>query len=99
MFERSAPLLASSICVVLFGAVAAHAADLPRNFEQILPRGRIAAIDAPQFVSARQANVLPDSWVLGVLIDGKARAYSLRLLSSHEVVNDSIGSTHFAAVW
>lgn len=73
--------------------------DRPAGFEQILPRGGIAAITNPTYVPADKALIAPDSWVLGVVIDGQARAYSLNLLNSHEVVNDRIGDTHFAAVW
>ena len=73
--------------------------DLPDSFEQIIPRGRIAAIDDPQFVPASEASISDDSVVLGVIIDGQARAYSIRLLNAHEVVNDAIGETNFAAVW
>ncbi len=73
--------------------------DLPDGFEQIVPRGRIAAIDEPQFVHASEASIADDSVVLGVVIDGQARAYSIRLLNAHEVVNDTIGETNFAAVW
>ncbi len=73
--------------------------DRPAGYEQILPRGRIAAITHPTYVPADQAVIAPDSWVLGVVIAGQPRAYSLNLLNSHEVVNDRIGDTHFAAVW
>ncbi len=76
-----------------------QAEDLPKEFKQILPRGRIAAITQPQFVSTSEANIADDSWILGVVIDGQARAYSLNLLNSHEVVNDRIGNIAFAAVW
>jgi hypothetical protein len=69
------------------------------NFEQLLPRGRIAAITQPVYVSADQAEIAPDSWVLGVVINGQARAYSLNLLNAHEVVNDEIDGKPFAAVW
>jgi hypothetical protein len=73
--------------------------DLPREFEQILPRGAISAITAPEFVSAEEAEIGDHSWVLGVVVNGQARAYSLNLLNSHEIVNDRIGETAFAAVW
>lgn len=73
--------------------------DLPDAYRQILPRGRIAAIMNPQFVSAEEADIPDNAWVLGVVIDGQARAYSLNLLNSHEVVNDQVGDTPFAAVW
>ena len=73
--------------------------NLPKGFKQMIPRGQIAAISQPQFVSGDSANIADDSWVLGVVIDGHARAYSLNLLNSHEVVNDRIGNIAFAAVW
>ena len=73
--------------------------DLPKEFKQLSPRGQIAAISQPEFVTADSAKVADDSWVLGVVIDGQARAYSLNLLNSHEVVNDRVGKTAFAAVW
>ena len=69
------------------------------GFKQILPRGAIAAITQPQYVAAEEANIAGSSYVLGVVIDGQARAYSLNLLNHHEVVNDQIGDKTFAAVW
>jgi hypothetical protein len=73
--------------------------SVPEGYEQILPRGGIPAIDNPKYVSADEANILDDSFVLGVVIEGQAVAYSLNLLNSHEIVNDTIGKTNFAAVW
>jgi hypothetical protein len=37
--------------------------------------------------------------VLGVEVEGVAKAYSLNLLNHHEVVNDRSGDTAYAAVW
>ncbi len=71
----------------------------PDGYVQILPRGGIPAIDDPVYVPAGEARIREDAWVLGVIIDDQARAYSLELLNSHEVVNDTIGETDFAAVW
>jgi hypothetical protein len=78
---------------------AADRNELPSNFKRLLPRGRIAGIRKPTYVSVEEARIRPEAWVLGVEIEGEARAYSLNLLNSHEVVNDTIGSTPFAAVW
>jgi hypothetical protein len=69
------------------------------DYKQILPRGAIAAITDPQYVSASEASINPNSYVLGVVIDGQARAYSLNILNHHEVVNDKIGDLAYAAVW
>ncbi len=73
--------------------------DLPDSFQQLLPRGGIPAIHAPDFVTADEADVPEDAWVLGIALDGEARAYSLNLLNQHEVVNDRLGELPIAAVW
>lgn len=86
-------------CIFLTSTAFTQSKDLPKDFKQILPRGRIAAITNPTFVPAAKAKISADAWILGVVIDGQARAYSLNLLNSHEVVNDQIGQTAFAAVW
>ena len=53
----------------------------------------------PQFVPAAEAALPDDAWILGVAVDGDARAYSLNLLNHHEVVNDVVGGRPLAAVW
>jgi carotenoid cleavage dioxygenase-like enzyme len=97
--QRVATTLAAA--TLLAGAVplAAQQQDVPEGYVQILQRGGIPAIDDPVYIPAAEAQIREDAWVLGVVIDGQARAYSLALLNSHEVVNDSIGDTDFAAVW
>lgn len=77
----------------------AAAEELPKGYRQVLPRGRIAAIDTPRFVPAAEARIPGHAWVLGVVVEGEARAYSLNLLNQHEIVNDRAGGTSFAAVW
>ncbi len=91
------------ILIIVISAFASTACtqskDLPKEFEQLLPRGAIAAITQPEFVSADQADISNNAWVLGVVFEGQAQAYSLTLLNSHEIVNHQIGNTAFAAVW
>jgi hypothetical protein len=64
-----------------------------------MERGRIPAVDAPEFVAASAAKLPPEAWVLGVVVDGQARAYSLNLLNAHEVVNDRFGERLVAVIW
>lgn len=71
----------------------------PPGVQQILPRGGIPAVFNPRFVSAAEASIPDDAWVLGVVVEGTPKAYSLNLLNRHEVVNDRSGNTDFAAVW
>ncbi len=75
------------------------AEELPPGVEQILPRGGIPAIFAPQFVTAEEADIPDEAWVLGAAAEGQAKAYSLNLLNHHEVVNDRLGDRPVAAVW
>jgi len=85
----------------LFGLLAATAlsGDMPKGYQQVLPPGRIPSIDNPRFVPAATAKIPGGAWVLGVLVEGEARAYSLNLLNRHEIVNDRAGGASFAAVW
>jgi hypothetical protein len=53
------------------------------------PRDGIPAIDHPRFVSADQATFLePTDRVLGLRQNGVAKAYPIKILNWHEVVND-----------
>ncbi len=67
----------------------------------LLPRDAIPAIDDPQFISADAANESydPDELVIGVEFNGDARAYSVPLLSNHEIVNDTVGGEKIAVTW
>jgi len=67
----------------------------------LLPRDAIPAIDDPIFLTAEEADeeYAPDELVLGVNIDGDARAYSTGLLSRHEIVNDTVGGRKIAVTW
>ena len=67
----------------------------------LLPPDAIPAISDPSFVSADEADdqYENDELVLGVEIDGDARAYSIPLLSRHEIVNDVVGGKPIAVTW
>ncbi len=67
----------------------------------LLPFDGIPAIDEPDFLNATQADeeYAPDELVIGVEFNGDARAYSIPLLSSHEIVNDTVGGEKIAVTW
>lgn len=67
----------------------------------VLPRDAIQAIDNPQFLTPEEANETydDDELILGVEFNGDARAYSIPLLSSHEIVNDTVGGVKLAVTW
>jgi thiol-disulfide isomerase/thioredoxin len=78
----------------------AEAVDLPRVSERL--RGQdIAAqtppLDNPEIRSAPRASHMRDEdTILGVVVDGHARAYPWWVLKNHHVVNDTIGRTPLA---
>lgn len=72
------------------------------NFERmnqgcLAGRDCIPSIDAPKFVSAAAADFLDDDdWVIGLFWKEEARAYPLKILNWHEIVNDQIGDEYIA---
>ena len=67
----------------------------------MLPPDAIPAIDHPEFLSAEEAGTeyALHELVLGIEIDGEARAYSIPFLSGHEIVNDEVGRVPIAVTW
>lgn len=66
-------------------------------FEDILsggpPKDGIPSIDRPQFLPlAKIVDIAPTEPVVGLVLNGDARAYPLRVLVWHEIVNDTVGS-------
>ena len=67
----------------------------------LLPKNAIPAINDPQFVQGAEADAQyqPHEIVIGLEIDGDARAYSVPFLSGHEIVNDVVGGIPVAVTW
>lgn len=59
----------------------------------------IPSIDNPRFVTADQAGLDGGDIVMGVYLDGQARAYPQNILVWHEIVNDVIGNHHIAVTY
>jgi len=54
------------------------------------PRDGIPSIDRPRFVAAAQSGLADDERVLGLALAGVTRAYPVRILNWHEIVNDRL---------
>ncbi len=67
----------------------------------LLPKDGIPSIDAPKYASVKDADAFmgPDEMVIGINIKGDKRAYSVPLLSSHEIVNDVVGGSAVSVTW
>lgn len=68
--------------------------------QQIVPGGpakdAIPALHYPRFLQASQSNFVKKyDAVIGVEIAGKAKAYPIKILNYHELVNDQLEGQHF----
>jgi len=64
------------------------------------PRDGIPSIDRPKFIVAADADFLADTdRVLGLAVDGQARAYPIAIMNWHEVVNDRVGEESVAVTY
>ncbi len=94
----------AAVCTAVYaltmpGAGPARAAS-PQIVHAVLIKDRIQAITNPKFVSVRDAVFMqPRDRVIGVVVNGVAKAYPLRILRWHQVVNDTIGGTPVAVTY
>lgn len=64
------------------------------------PKDGIPALTEPSFVPVGQAPWLKDDdRILGIELNGIARAYPLNILSYHELVNDQVGNRSILVSW
>ena len=64
------------------------------------PKDAVPALTEPRFTGAAEADKMaPGEQVLGVFLNGIARAYPTRILSWHELVNDRFGELPVLVSW
>ncbi len=68
------------------------------NLEELMsggiPRDGIPSIDSPQFDSSTTIPFRDHDWVIGVVVNGEAKAYPFNVMNWHEIVNDTIGGVN-----
>ena len=69
------------------------------TWSQLLSHDAIRPIYDPEFVSADQAGYEDGELVMGLTIDGEAKAYPVGLLNTREMVNDELGGTPILVTW
>ena len=79
----------------------AYYEDLNSRVKTIIPPDAIPSIDTPRFWDAEEASehYRDDERIIGIDLEGEQRAYSVPHLSSHEIVNDSLGGRPFSVTW
>ena len=70
------------------------------NLDQLLnggpPKDGIPSIDKPQFNHSLDTPFSEDELVIGVIINGEAKAYPLGIMNWHEIVNDTVGGVNIS---
>ena len=69
------------------------------TIRQLISRDGIMPIYDPQFTSAEDSGYDSNELVMGVEINGDARAYPVGLLQQREMVNDTVGGVPIVATW
>ena len=84
-------------------ATTSRNASAPQEFNivTLLDFDAIRSIDDPEFLTPEEAEEIypPNERVIGVSINGDNRAYSVPMLSRHEIVNDTVGGVKIAVTW
>lgn len=64
-------------------------------------RDGVPALDNPVFLAgdAREAQIKADDRVMGVSYNGVTKAYPIKILDWHEIVNDKFGDTHLTVTF
>jgi hypothetical protein len=61
--------------------------------------GRFVPLNDPAYLPARAAKLADDAQVIGLVVGDDARAFPLRLMTYHHVVNDTIGGDRVAVTY
>ncbi len=64
------------------------------------PKDGIPSIDFPKFTPASEVDFLQENdRIIGVVVGREARAYPIKILDFHEIVNDEIAGESFTVTW
>ena len=88
-------LLLPGILVLLLTACGVAAAVVPGSIHDITssPRTRYIPLDNPEFLAPSATSYFTDDdLVLGLNFEGETRAYPVRMMRYHHVVNDTVGN-------
>lgn len=82
-------------------AFRANAQGTPEYRPRTVLKKPIRPITEPPIVSADQSGLADNELIIGVEIDGQARAYPINQLTgpSREIINDVLAGTAIAATW
>ena len=90
--QKVATILIVALCLLAGFDFSKHTIPLDEIQSGGPPKDGIPALDHPKFIAASEATFLgPTDRILGLNINGEAKAYPIAILNWHEVVNDTVG--------
>ena len=72
---------------------------LPEGYRELLPRDAIRPVYRPSFVRAADVAWNAEALVIGVVVDGEAKAYPVSYLNSREMVVDRLAGIPILVTW
>lgn len=88
------------VVVAVMAVVVVDAAPIGR---QAVPRDAFPVFDDPKTISAAEAEeegiVFERDAVIGVSLNGEARAYPVTVMGVHELGNDTVGGVPISVEW
>lgn len=73
--------------------------ELPVGYRQVLPRDAIRPVYQPRFTTAADIDWPDDADVIGVSIEGQAKAYPVSFLNFREMVLDELAGEPLLVSW
>ena len=89
--------------LLLVASATAFTSPLAWGFGYTVRRDSFPVFNNPTMISGRAAEkqgvVFPRAAVIGVVINGDARAYPINIMGFHELGNDTVGGIPIAVSW
>ncbi len=71
----------------------------PGQYRKLIARDVIVPVYEPRYVNPEEANLVDRELVMGVDVNGEAKAFPIGLIRSREIVNDTIGGVPLVITW
>lgn len=75
--------------------------DFDVHFRQVMERDGFPVLDDPPVVTVAEVTkrISANEMVIGVVVNGEARAYPISVMGTHELVNDTIAEAPITVSW
>jgi len=73
--------------------------DYEKNAKQKVPKDAFPVFDDPKMTPASQSSLNDGELVIGVEVNGEAKAYPVSVMGRHELGNDVCGDTPITVAW